>query len=394
MLEIVDSPLYDHGRQPGAELGEPRVERLFRRVLREVRPDVVHVHELAGLPSSVLEIAHSEGAPVVMTLQDYFPLCPAFRLVDADGRVCTRREVGEDCLATLAADPRRRELLIEASLRHDVGDRRGIVRLARLGAALRRTERATAHAYQRRREVNAERLGGVDLLLAMSHRVAELYAQLGVDPARLRTLHLTLAHVERLRPRPPRRAEPLTFATLAALESETKGARVLLDAVRALGPGPYRVLVFGYVDPRFEAEARALPQLELRGAFRPDELDAILDEVDVGLLPSIWEEAYGYVGIELLAKGIPVVGNAIGGIVDYVRDGETGWLNRSCGAEELARIMGDLVAHPERVGQRSGAVLAARERIVKPMAAHADEMDVLYAEVATAFPPARDTSAA
>ena len=52
--------------------------------------------------------------------------------------------------------------------------------------------------------------------------------------------------------------------------------------------------------------------------FAPAELDAILDEVDVGLMPSVWEEAYGYAGVEFLAKGIPVIANAIGGMPDYV----------------------------------------------------------------------------
>jgi len=54
------------------------------------------------------------------------------------------------------------------------------------------------------------------------------------------------------------------------------------------------------------------------------ELDHILDEVDVGIMPSVREEAYGYAGMEFLAKGIPVISNAIGGLVDYTREGETG----------------------------------------------------------------------
>src|SRR5919199_1324425 len=88
MLEVVNSPLYDHGRQPELELSEPRVEAMFERVLADRQPDVVHVQELAGLPSAVLDVTHRSGTPVVVTLQDYFPICSTFRLLDADGRVC------------------------------------------------------------------------------------------------------------------------------------------------------------------------------------------------------------------------------------------------------------------------------------------------------------------
>src|SRR3954469_11937734 len=56
MLEVVNSPLYDHGRQPELELSEPRLERMFERVLDEQRPDAVHVQELAGLPFSLLDV--------------------------------------------------------------------------------------------------------------------------------------------------------------------------------------------------------------------------------------------------------------------------------------------------------------------------------------------------
>jgi glycosyltransferase involved in cell wall biosynthesis len=204
-----------------------------------------------------------------------------------------------------------------------------------------------------------------------------------VDAERLQVMHLTLTHFEGIRPRamdPARR--PLTFGTLAGLESTAKGARLMLDAIKLLGPGGHRVLVFGHLHPDYVDEARALPGVELRGTYAPETLDTILEEVDVGLMPSIWEEAYGYAGIEFLAKGIPVIANAIGGMVDFVRDGETGWLNRSHSAEELAAIMRAAIDRPERVAELNRRIVAGRDAIVKPIGRHADEVDALYRELA------------
>jgi glycosyltransferase involved in cell wall biosynthesis len=145
-----------------------------------------------------------------------------------------------------------------------------------------------------------------------------------------------------------------------------------------------RLLVFGYIDHRFSMASRDVPGIELGRAFRPDELDSMLDAVDVGLMPSVWEEAYGYAGVEFLAKGIPVIANAIGGMRDYVREGETGWLNRSCSAEELADIVVEIAARPEHLAELSERIVADRDRIVKPIARHADEMDAIYADAAAA----------
>jgi glycosyltransferase involved in cell wall biosynthesis len=97
-------------------------------------------------------------------------------------------------------------------------------------------------------------------------------------------------------------------------------------------------------------------------------------------MPSVWEEAYGFAGVELLAKGIPVIANRIGGMVDYVRDGETGWLNDSCSAEGLARIIARLIENPGEVAQRSRSVLEARDELVKPFERHLTEMDGVYRE--------------
>src|SRR4051794_20152411 len=61
MYELLSSPVpvgtADRGtREPEHELEDATVERLFRDVLARARPDVVHVQELAGLPSSLLGI--------------------------------------------------------------------------------------------------------------------------------------------------------------------------------------------------------------------------------------------------------------------------------------------------------------------------------------------------
>jgi hypothetical protein len=67
-------------------------------------------------------------------------------------------------------------------------------------------------------------------------------------------------------------------------------------------------------------------------------------------------------------------------MTDYTRDGETGWLNRSLSAAELARIMTELVDHPEQVTALNTKLIASRDSIVKPLAGHAEEMDAVYRE--------------
>jgi glycosyltransferase involved in cell wall biosynthesis len=143
-------------------------------------------------------------------------------------------------------------------------------------------------------------------------------------------------------------------------------------------------MVFGPVHPSAAPRLASFPEAELLGEYDRFELDRLLADVDVGIMPSVWEEAYGFAGLELLAKGIPVVANRIGGIVDYVREGETGWLNDSCSAEGMAAILTRLLEDPGQVAEMSRRVLAARAGLVKPLAAHALEMEGIYREAIAA----------
>src|SRR3954447_17841617 len=68
----------------------PRAYRALAGVVDEVRPDVAHVHHVfERLTVSVLDVLRRRGVPTVMTLHDYKPVCPNYRLF-TDGAPCTR----------------------------------------------------------------------------------------------------------------------------------------------------------------------------------------------------------------------------------------------------------------------------------------------------------------
>ena len=133
-----------------------------------------------------------------------------------------------------------------------------------------------------------------------------------------------------------------------------------LELLHAAGhAGSFSLKVLGSVHPTALPRIRDFPEVELAGEYDRWELDRLLEDVDVGIMPSVWEEAYGFAGVELLAKGVPVIANRIGGMVDYVRDGETGWLNDSCSADGLAAVIAHLIETPGEVAERSRSVIAA-----------------------------------
>jgi glycosyltransferase involved in cell wall biosynthesis len=102
-------------------------------------------------------------------------------------------------------------------------------------------------------------------------------------------------------------------------------------------------------------------RLDLRGRVPHEELPALIRSADVVVcLP--WYEPFGIVPLEAMACGIPVLGSAVGGLLDTVVDGETGLLlpDRSPAAVSAAlRQLLDDDAARERLGA-AGARRAAR----------------------------------
>jgi D-inositol-3-phosphate glycosyltransferase len=91
-----------------------------------------------------------------------------------------------------------------------------------------------------------------------------------------------------------------------------------------------------------------------------DDLANLYLAADLIAVPS-YNETFGLVALEAQASGTPVVAAAVGGLVTAVRDGVSGALVAGHSADDWARVIGNLLAEPQRRAALSrGAVAHAR----------------------------------
>lgn len=399
IFEIEDPCLLHAGDEgtfpPERELAEPYSEGFFRQVLDEFRPDLIHVHELAGLPFSLLGIISTEyRLPVAMTLHNYFMFCPTLNLYRPEGTLCLLEDPSHQCPGCYGTDSHFRDHLIQKTFAWEGAFLpRAMHRLLRPFENLLCRLRP-AHGAAPTPEMSRARLAGnlasltqVDLLLSQSVRTAEIFRQrTGRDD--IQVLHSSLPHIDRLRPRIMTQVpEWVRFATLNGCLSPFKGAGLIADALdilmgKGLG-GRFQLEVWGEVHASVLDRLAATSTVSLRGRYREEELDDLLDQVDVGLIPSLCEEVYGYTGIEFLAKGIPLIGNPRGGITDYLIDGSTGWLNHSCSAEGLARLMEKSILEPSSLLSLNQTIRDRRFELIPDRGVHADRLLQLYQQILT-----------
>jgi glycosyltransferase involved in cell wall biosynthesis len=140
-----------------------------------------------------------------------------------------------------------------------------------------------------------------------------------------------------------------------------KGVDVLIEAARDVD-GEFVLCGDGRDLDAMRALARELgieERVQFTGWLDAGGLAQQLAEASVVVVPSLWPEPFGLVGIEGFAAGRPAVASATGGIPDWLDDGESGIAVPPADAARLAAALTELLADPGRQAQM-GAV--GRER--------------------------------
>jgi len=320
----------------------PLLDRVFADFLAQHgRFDVAHVHHLTGLSLGVLDALRAASVRTVMTLHDYWTMCPRGQMWHRRGEPCARVEPGRcaDCLAVPFGH----------LLGHD-----GAAAVARLHADALATLRA------------------VDALVVPSPHVLPPFGALGLDAARVHVVENAvdverLASVPPLPSRPPK--HPLRIGYLGTL-IPSKGLDVLVDAVQRLPPAVATLDVFGNAVPYHGDEgfltrvfARLRPEDHVRyhGPYDLVDLPDILARLHCVVAPALWAEAFGLTVREALAAGRPALVSRIGGLADAVRDGVDGFTFAPGDRDGLARALLRLVEEAD-LAARLGAAGRGRPR--------------------------------
>jgi glycosyltransferase involved in cell wall biosynthesis len=370
----------------------PLITDRIRHVLRTVRPDVVHVHNLLNLSFDLPACAHELRIPVVATLHDYTLVCASGgqRVHRRDQHVCHDIDPVR-CARCFSESPFSAQAALGRVTRTGAA---GLV-IGRAASMVRRRFPALAT----RAATAARQLGGmavdaaaietrlaaarrvfheVDLFVAPSASIGRDFERLGLPAERIRVSDYGMPPMARSPARAAR--TPLRIGFVGTLVWH-KGAHLLIEAMRTLPSGSCRALIFGDTAtfPDYTADLRAkamgLP-VEFMGGFAKDRAADVYSQIDALVVPSLWPENSPLVIHEAFMAGVPVVGSRIGGIPELVTDGVSGFVFESGSAADLARALRRFIDRPQLVAE-----LAAGAPPVKTMAEDADEWDATYSRM-------------
>jgi glycosyltransferase involved in cell wall biosynthesis len=307
-------------------------------------PDLVHVHDdNFGL---ALERELQRSYPTVRSLHSFGFGCASGERYFRSGAICTRPH-GPGCLFNFVGRGCTHRIDLRPSVKHyfEVNERLPLIRSARAVVVYSEFVRSTAL-------VN------------------------GVEGARCHVIPYCVD-------RPGQSLPPADTRTISFIGriNRNKGLDLLLRTLAAIQPAWDKLVVVGdgWDRERCERLARRVGvarRVEFLGWRHPNEIVQVVRSSRVVAMPSRWPEPFGIVGIEAMAQSRPVVASNVGGIPDWLDDGETGLLVPAGDLSALAAAVGSVLADKGWAGRMGTAAWERARRF--SVEAHLEKLDGAY----------------
>lgn len=301
--------------------------RDFRLLLRTLRPDIVHFHHYvnSGLEAFACVREQLPDAKIVLTLHELLAIC------HQQGQMVTRPD-GNLCR------------------------RSGPIECNRCFPEIQPSDFFLRTVYIR------HFMGWVDRFVSPSHFLARRYVEWGLPKHGIDVIENVARETAQTSAmlRPPRSPGDLTTLRVGFFGqiSMLKGIEVVIEAATLLErEGRTDILFSVHGDDSnqpavfrstFRTQVAAFgDNIVFRGAYENSEVDALMADVDIVLVPSVWWENSPVVIQEALRNGRPVICSDIGGMAEKVISGQTGLHFPVGDARALAGVLKALAADPE-----------------------------------------------
>lgn len=311
----------------------------LRHLFSAEKPDIFHLMSGYLMTGSALEVAKQAGIATVVTLTDFWFLCRRVSMLRTDGTV-----------SVLPVDPLR--------CARCLGEERRRYRWAgHLAPGVMneywRLQRRYKEYFEKRWAYLQQRLADTDLAICPSEFLRKMYTDVGMVANRMEFVRQgnRYGHL---------RKADLTKSPSASLRigylgqiAPLKGVAVLVDAVRSLPSQPIELHIYGDGELHPKYSAKLMHQvsrdrrIHFHGVYERNQLTAIMRDLDVIAVPSLWYENSPNVILEAFAHSTPVIASDFGGMAELVVDESNGLCFTLGDPSALAIQLQRLITEPD-----------------------------------------------
>lgn len=298
------------------------IELHFLNTVKNFRPDIIHFqHTHALLPFSLLLHSIQMNVPTVITLHDFWYICPKTYMINIDGSLCSGPSSPGKCAKCFLENESMELKDIEKLLQY------------------------TTDLFSKRMDISRLIFSNANLTTAPSKFLLDKYKKFISFRQDLRMpLGLEI-------PRHPQQkihCNSTRFGFLGNI-APLKNVHGLIESFSRT-TGDAELHIYGKMNDGSLSNALTYlaskdTRITLHGRYSPDDLGKILSQIDVGIVPSFFEN-YPLVVREFLSTGIPVIASRTGGIPEIVSHNNNGLLFDPLKSEELQHSIQEIINNP------------------------------------------------
>lgn len=289
----------------------------YARLLDDFKPKIIHVHTIMGIHKEFFILAKERNIRLVFTTHDFYPLCLKYTLINHEGNLCSGKspEKCEICNRNQGLPP-----LLERFMRSYLYTKMKqwpAMKLLRskarttLGQSTSKKSNLSESIYRDRLKdyfdlynYYDDFLSMMDLIHYNSELTKGIYEKLrpNLKGVVIDITHSNLPHRNQTLNRKP---SQLRIGYVGGVIRQ-KGFEVMIRAFKNLQaeyPDEVSLVLWGDDFKNIQKPPNTL----IQSTYSIDKIGLVFESMDVLVVPSIGYETFGFVVLEALAYGIPVL---------------------------------------------------------------------------------------
>ncbi len=306
------------------DLWNPSAYFKLKDILKEKKPDIIHIHNFKGLSGAAFSAAKKLDVPVVFTVHDHSVYCVRANLLKGDGSICTEPRI--PCRFYKEVN----SFFIDKIPDFVISPSKSLI------------DKLKSQGFFRDSEI------------------AVIPNPVEKDPEIIEKDYITI-----------------DILYVGAL-SKHKGTDVLIRAFRELEDDNMRLHIVGRGpdEDKLKAISGDDEKIIFHGFLKGEELSGMYGKANVTVVPSVWYENSPMVVYESFAHSTPVIGSNIGGIPELVSEGCNGFLFEPGDKDELKSTLKRLLEDPSILKEfEKNAHESAKNYTIKE---HLDKLERIY----------------
>lgn len=332
-----------------AYLKDETLKIIFKNFILKYGPfDVIHFHSLEGISLPVLELKEEfSTTKFILSIHNYFCFCPEVNLWKNDLENCTDFHDGNDCVNCIGILPKRKSIKRYYQMITFFKDRNLLEVVTKVSKQAKnyykKIKKGTKENNSQQinlcvgedkkscqsslfysfRNKNIEYINKyIDNILCVSRRVKEICANMGISKTKLHVLYIgtNFAKTQSLSNKFDINKDPFSVAYIGYMRHD-KGFYFFLNSLAHMDNKLSRRIKVVVAAHNEDDEALAtlmklkpkFTSIKYYDGYTHNNINSILQDVQLGVVPVMWEDNLPQVAMELKAMGIPVLASDRGG---------------------------------------------------------------------------------